>query len=186
MAHEITASLIEARRGDPAALSDLFERLYPELRRLAHGHLRGQETTGTLGTTALIHEAYLKLCDHDQLEVRDRAHFFALSAKVMRQIMVDYFRSRATLKRGAAARALPLDEVQIPVADRGDTLLALDEALDRLETLDARLARVVECRFFGGMTQEEIAEALGLTPRTIRSDWRKAKAWLGHELGRVA
>lgn len=186
MASETTRLLLETRAGSAPALAALFERLYPELRGIAHGQLRRQSATGTLGTTALIHEAYLKLCDHRQLEARDRSHFFALAARVMRQILVDYFRAQTAHKRGAGAAVLPLDSERIPIEDRGETLLALDEALERLAALDERMARVVECRFFGGMTQEDIADALGLTSRTVRSDWRKAKAWLGHELGRVA
>jgi RNA polymerase sigma factor (TIGR02999 family) len=183
MSSETTQLLLEARRGGDAAVAALFERLYPELRAIAHGQLRHRLQTGTIGTTALIHEAYLKLCDHDQLEARDRSHFFALAARVMRQILVDYFRSQSAQKRGGGADIQPFEYGRIPAETRGETLLALDEALARLEALDERLARVVECRFFGGMTQDQIGEALGLSPRTVRNDWRKAKAWLGFELG---
>ncbi len=182
MASETTRLLLEARRGEDAAVAALFERLYPELREIAHGQLRRQAQTGTLGTTALIHEAYLKLCDHERLDVRDRSHFFALSARVMRQVLVDYFRAGTALKRGAGVTVRPLEEGQVPVEGRGEMLLALDEALGRLESLDQRLARVVEYRFFGGMTQEEIGDVLGVTPRTVRNDWRKARAWLGQAL----
>jgi RNA polymerase sigma factor (TIGR02999 family) len=182
MAPDTMRLLQEAQRGDDGAIAALFEHLYPELRALAHHQLRRHADTGTLGTTALIHEAYIKLCDHQRLSVRDRAHFFALSARVMRQILVDYFRAASALKRGAGLNPEPLEEGRIPLEDRGRTLLALHEALERLAAVDARLARVVEYRFFGGMTQEEIGGVLDVSPRTVRNDWRKAKAWLGHEL----
>jgi RNA polymerase sigma factor (TIGR02999 family) len=186
MDSQTTQLLLEAKRGDDAAVAALFERLYPELREVARSQLRRRSGTDTLGTTELIHEAYLKLCDHERLEARDRAHFFALAARVMRQVLVDHFRARTALKRGGGHDVRSFEYGRIPVEGRGETLLALDDALKRLERLDKRLARVVECRFFGGMTQEQIGEVMGLSVRTIRNDWIKAKAWLGSELGETA
>jgi RNA polymerase sigma factor (TIGR02999 family) len=179
---ETTRLLLDARGGGDEAVGALFEHLYPELRALAHGQLRRQGQDGTLATTALVHEAYLKLCDHRRLDASDRSHFFALSARVMRQVLVDHFRARSALKRGGGSVPESLHDGSGAAEHRGETLLALDEALTRLEALDPRLARVVEWKFFGGMTQEEIGDVLGLSPRTVRNDWRKAKAWLGYEL----
>ena len=181
MPGEVTQLLIEVQRGDQAALDALYGSVYGELHALAHAQLR-RRPGATLNTTALVHEAYLKLCDQDSLGVRDRAHFFALSARVMRNILVDHFRRRRAGKRGGDRRPLPLHDGQVPVALRGDVLLALDEALERLAQLDERLARVVEYKFFGGMTEDEIAAVLGLSGRTVRSDWRKARAWLARAL----
>ena len=181
-APDVTQLLIEAQAGDPEALNELYPHVYEELRRLAHAQLRRQRPGGTLHTTALVHEAYLKLFDQRQVDVESRSHFFALSARAMRQILVDHFRRRSAQKRGGDQTVLPLEEGQIPVEARGDVLLALDDALDRLEQLDERLSRVVEYKFFGGMTEQEIGNVLDLSARTIRSDWRKAKAWLALNL----
>ncbi|MDX1547275.1 MAG: sigma-70 family RNA polymerase sigma factor [Rhodothermales bacterium] len=178
----MTQLLIAAHSGDRAAFEDLYRLVYDELRQVARAQLRRRRPGDTLQTTALVHEAYLKLCDHARLGVQDRAHFFALSARAMRQILVDHFRRRRAEKRGGAHRPLTLQDGQIPAEARGEVLLALDEALTRLAALDERLAQVVEYKFFGGMTQEEIGQVLGLTERTVRSDWRKARLWLTREL----
>ena len=178
---EITQLLSAAKGGDAAAIDRLYDRVYDELRRIARAKLR-QLSGGTLHTTELVHEAYLKLFDREDLEFGDRAHFFALSARAMRQILVDTFRRRRAEKRGGDLRPLTLDAAEIPVEQRGDVVLAVDEALSRLSRLSERLGRVVECRFFGGMTEEEIAALLGVTARTVRSDWRKARAWLARDL----
>ena len=182
MPADLTQLLIDARDGRSPARDRLFAAAYPELRRLARAQLRQHASGSTLHTTALVHEAYLKLFDQTQLASGDRVKFFGIAARAMRQILVDHYRRAAALKRGGGADHLDLDDQQIPAAMRGDLLLALDEALDRLETISPRLATVVESRFFGGMTEEEIAELLGVTDRTVRNDWRKAKAWLATEL----
>lgn len=181
MPKDITELLAAAQEGDPTALDRLYDQVYDELRSIARANLR-QLSGGTLRTTELVHEAYLKLFGRDALDLRDRAHFFALSARAMRQILVDAFRGRGAAKRGGLYRPVTLDSGEIPVQERGGLLLAVDEALSRLSQLSERLARVVECRFFGGMTEQEIGAALGVTERTVRSDWRKARAWLAREL----
>lgn len=178
---ETTELVVRTRRGDEGAREALFERLYEPLRGLARGQLPRQSPR-TLDTTELVHEAYLKLVDTDRLSVADRAHFFAVSARVMRQVLVDRFRRREAVKRGGSVAQVPLDEGRLPVGGRGEVLLALDEALGRLAELDPRAGRVVELKFFGGMTEPEIAEALGVSVRTVSGDWRKAKAWLAREL----
>lgn len=178
---EITRVLQAARGGDEAALETLYREVYQELRRLARGQLN-RLRGGSLQTTELVHEAYLRLCPQLELGVEDRAHFFAISARAMRQVLVDHFRRRSAIKRGGGDPPLSLDEGLVPVAERGRVLLDLDHALEQLAGLNPRLARVVELKFFGGMTEEEIALALGLSVRTVRNDWRKAKAWLAREL----
>jgi RNA polymerase sigma factor (TIGR02999 family) len=178
---ETTQLLRRIRRGDPEAQDALFERVYDQLHGLARRQLR-RGPRGALQTTELVHEAYLKLCDAARLSTTDRAHFFALSAQVMRQILVDRFRRQSARKRGGPTRALPLQEGLIPVDDRGETLLAIDEALTGLSRLNERTGRVVELKFFGGMTEPEIAEVLGISVRTVNTEWRKARAWLAREL----
>ena len=183
MAVEITRMLQAARGGDQAAVEALYGQVYQELRRLARGQinrLRG----GTLQTTEVVHEAYLRLFGRAGLEVGDRAHFYSVSARAMRQVLIDHFRSRQAAKRGGSEAPQTLEEGRIPIAGRGQALLDLDEALDRLAELDPRLAKVVELKFFGGLTQEEIGRALGISDRTVRSDWQKARAWLSRELAR--
>ncbi len=180
--HDVTADLAAVRDGDPGAKERVYEATYAELRRIARAHLR-RRPGSTLNTTALVHEAYVKLFDRQALELKDRAHFLAVSARAMRQILVDHFRARSAHKRGGDAVVLPLDEVRIPDEQRGEAILAVHEALLRLAEEDSRLATVVEYKFFGGMTEREIATALDLTTRTISSDWRAARAWLAHQLG---
>jgi RNA polymerase sigma factor (TIGR02999 family) len=182
MAADITQLLIEVREGEAGALDELFGAVYDELREIAHFQLQRQQPGETLNTTALVHEAYLKLFDQSRVSVQDRSHFLALSARAMRQILVDYFRRRQAQKRGSGRPVLSLQEGQVPIEARGDVLLALDEALTRLTALNERLGHIVEYKFFGGMTEEEIASVFDLTPRTVRSDWRKAKMWLTREL----
>jgi RNA polymerase sigma factor (TIGR02999 family) len=176
-----TQLLISAREGSEAARAALFERLYEPLRELARRQLR-RGAGGAIDTTELVHEAYLKLCDPAHLTAHDRVHFMALSARVMRQILVDHFRSRSAGKRGGRLAPLPLDEGAIPVDDRGEVVLVLDQALERLRRLSARAERVVELKFFGGMTEAEIATALEVSVRTVNGEWRKARAWLAREL----
>lgn len=179
---DVTAVLHRVREGDPEAVERLYEATYTELRRIAHRFLRGH-ARDTLQTTALVHEAYVKLFDRENLEFQDRVHFLAVSARAMRQVLVDHFRARGAQKRGGDAVVLTLEEGRIPDQRRGELILAIDESLERLAEHDRRLAKVVEYKFFGGMTGEEIAAALGLTTRTIGRDWRTARAWLANDLG---
>ena len=182
MTSDLTRLIAAARNGDAAASDAVFSALYDELRVLARAQLRRSTPGVTLQTTVLVHEAYLKLTNRSQLDVKDRGHFFALASRVMRQVLVDHFRRRATGKRGGGWRRLSMEDGDIPAEDRGEVLLDLDRALTRLASVDERLARVVEYRFFGGMTEEAIAGLLGVSDRTVRNDWVKAKAWLSEEL----
>ena len=178
----VTDLLLELRSGDRTALDRLFPVVYDELRRVAHRQLTAERGDHTLGTTGLVHEAYLRLVDQTRVEYRDRRHFFALAARAMRRVLVDYARRYRAQKRGGAASPVSLDEGALPAAERADNVLALDEALSRLAQLDERLSQVVECRFFGGYSEEEIAEVVGVDARTVRRDWVKAKNWLSREL----
>ena len=178
---DTTQLLREARQGSDGAQDALFERVYEQLKELAHRQLR-KGGHGTLQTTELVHEAYLKLCDVERLAANDRAHFFALSARVMRQILVDHFRRRSAQKRGGPVPPLSLDEGAISVDERGEVILAIDEALRRLALLSERAGRVVELKFFGGLTEPEVAEVLDVSVRTVSSEWRRARAWLTKEL----
>jgi RNA polymerase sigma factor (TIGR02999 family) len=177
----ITELLLQLREGDPDAADRLFAAVYPELRRIAHRHLLGERTGHTLGTTGLVHETYVRLVDLSRVEWQDRAHFFRVASAAMRRILVDYARKHRAARRGGGLRAGFLED-HIPAAERSDTLLALDEALERLTALSQRLSQVVECRFFGGLTEDETADALGVTTRTVQRDWAKARAWLYAEL----
>ena len=179
----ITDRLLELRAGDDHALDRLFPLVYDQLLAMAHNALRNERTDHTLATTDLVHEAYFRLVDQTRVQWTDRKHFFAVAAQAMRRILVDHARRHGAAKRGGPRRPVTLDEDAMTVDDRADTLVALDEALDRLEELDPRLARVVECRFFGGLTEEETADVLGTTSRTVRRYWVKAKGWLYQELG---
>ena len=169
--------------GAPDALDEIFPVVYEELRRVAHRHLRGEGTGHTLGTTALVHEAYLELARLDHIRWPGRAYVLASASRAMRRILIDYAVARRAQKRGGGVAAEPLDDAVAAAVSRGDELLALDEALDRLTAVNARYARVVECRFFGGMSVEETAEALGTSPATVKRDWTVARAWLNRELG---
>ncbi len=182
---EITRLLNEWRGGDRTAFDRLFPLIYDELRVLARRQLRRAGRDQTLNTTALLHEAYLKLVDQSRAVVQDRHHFFALAAKAMRHILVDGARRRSAMKRGGAADPLPLDDDAPAAAERGSEVVAVDEALARLEAADPRLGKIVELRFFGGLSVEETAETLDLSPRTVKRDWRKARAFLYHEMGRT-
>jgi len=183
---EFTWLLLQWRQGAPGSLDRLFPLVYEELRRLARRQLGPGGSGHTLDTTGLVHEAYLKLVDRSRVEVHDRGHFFALAAKAMRQIIVDSARRRAAGKRGGGAPATALDEHDVAAAERSDEVVAVEEALTRLEALDPRLGNVVEMRFFAGLSVEEIAEALGTSPRTVKRDWQKARAFLYLEIKRAA
>jgi len=177
-AGEITRLLIDWREGRSEAPGELFPLVYGELRKLARGQLRRHPAGETLRPTALVHEAYLKLVDQTRVRVNDREHFFALAARAMRQILVDHARRRSARKRGGDAIRTTLSEEDTPVEIRAIELLTLDHALTRLESLEPRLAEVVELRFFGGLSVEETAAALDLSSRTVKRDWRKARAFL--------
>jgi RNA polymerase sigma factor (TIGR02999 family) len=178
----ITDLLLQASGGDAAAIDRLLPVVYDQLHRIAHRALQGERSGHTLGTTGLVHEAYLKLVDQTRVGWRDRAHFFAVAALAMRRILVDYARRHRRAKRGGGASVVTLDEGVVSLDERAENLVALDEALTRLSELNPRLSRVVECRFFGGLTEEEIAEALGVTTRTVKRDWAEARGWLYQEL----
>jgi RNA polymerase sigma factor (TIGR02999 family) len=178
----VTAVLSAASGDGRDVVNELVPLVYDELRRIAHRHLARERGPRTLGTTALVHEAYLKLVDQDRAPVKSRPYFFAAAAHAMRQVLVDAARRRGRVKRGAGERPLDLDDVQVSVDDFAAELRDLDEALDRLAALFPRQARVVECRFFGGLSVEETAEALELAPRTVKRDWSLARAWLYREL----
>jgi RNA polymerase sigma factor (TIGR02999 family) len=185
---EVTALLHEIRSGGEGSNSSAMERLLPlvydDLRRIAHRQLGRERDGHTVSTTALVHEAYLRLVDrHAGWE--DRAQFLGVAAQAMRRVLVDYARQHRAAKRDGAREQVPLDDALLVVEERADSLLALDDALTRLARLDARQGRVVECRFFGGLTEDETAEVLGVTSRTVRRDWIKAKGWLHQELTRM-
>ena len=177
-----TDVLTELRTGGGESLDRLLPLVYQELRSMAHRQLAGRGRGGTLQTTALVHEAYLKLVDQSRADWRDRAHFLAVASIAMRHVLVDRAKARLALKRGGALRRITFDEQEIGVDDQPDALVQLDEALERLGDVAPRLVRVVECRFFGGLTEEEIAEALGLTVRTVQRDWAKARMMLRRAL----
>ena len=178
----VTLLLQQAGHGDSDSVNDLFNRIYSELRQMAHFYLRDVSNSHTINTTALVHEAYLKLFDKDKLTVDNRVHFFALCGKVMRQILVDHYRKKTAEKRGGIAIDKTLKEEILPKTDPHFELLDLDLALSKLEKLNNRLSTVVECKFFAAMKDEEIALYLGVSDRTVRNDWKKARMWLSREL----
>jgi len=168
--------------GDGRELDDVFPIVYEELRRVAHRHLRGEDPGHTLGTTALVHEAYLELAKLDHIRWPGHAYMLAAASRAMRRILIDFAVARRAQKRGGGVTHEPLDDAVAMAVSRGDELLALDEALGRLSVLNERYSRVVECRFFGGMSVDETAEALGTSPATVKRDWTLARAWLNREL----
>ena len=179
---DTTDLLLALRRGESRdALAELMPRVYDEIRRIAHRERARRGAGETLRTTALVNEAYLKLVDQSRIDVGDRAHFLALAARAMRHIVIDYARRRDSQKRGGGWVEVSLGRVAAPVKER-EELITLDAALSRLEHFDERLCRVVECRYFGGMTVQEAALALGVSPRTVDRAWQKARAWLYREI----
>jgi len=174
----ITQLLVEWRDGDQTALDRLIPLVHQELRRLAHHYLKQERHEHTLQTTALVNEAYLKLVDHKGMQWQNRAHFFAVAAQAMRRILVDHARTRDALKRGGGLVMTNLDEAAALVDTQAADLLALNDALNRLAQFDARKSRIVELRYFGGMTFEETAEVIGLSPTTVNREWKSAKTWL--------
>jgi RNA polymerase sigma factor (TIGR02999 family) len=182
VASDITELLIAHSGGDAAALDRLVPLVYDDLRRLARRQLRRTVGDQTLDTAGLVHEAYLRLVDQSRASWRDRGHFFAVSALAMRQIVVDHARRRARVKRGSGRAAVSIDDVNEPAVKEAERVLELDLALQKLAAVDERLARVVECRYFAGFTDEETAAALDVSVRTAQREWFKARAWLRHEL----
>jgi RNA polymerase sigma factor (TIGR02999 family) len=181
---EVSRLLADFRHGDRDALERLMPLVYGELRRLAAYHLRGERSGHTLQPTALVHEAYMRLAVRSELHVRDRAHFFALAAQVMRHVLVDHARGRLRGKRGGGQTMVALDDA-LAVHERRDAdLLALDDALSELSRLSPQQARIVELRFFGGLSLEETAETLGIAVARVRSDWTIARTWLHRELAK--
>jgi RNA polymerase sigma factor (TIGR02999 family) len=178
----VTDLLTEARSESRDVFQELLPLVYDELRQMARRHLAGERRQRTLNTTGLVHEAYLKLVDSARVPVKNRAYFFAAAARAMRQILVDAARRRGRIKRGNGEVPLNLDDFQIGVDDFAAELRNLDEALEKLTLLFPRQARVVECRFFAGLSVEETAEALEMAPRTVKRDWSLARAWLYREL----
>lgn len=181
---DVTRLLLAWSDGDETALQRLMPLVYSELRRLAERYMGRERAGHTLQTTALINEAYLRLVGARDVHWQNRAHFYAVSARAMRRILVDFARARNNLKRGAGARPVPFDEQVFAGVTRGADLLALDEALERLAALSPRQGRVVELRYFGGMTEQEVGDVLHVSSRTVRNDWQLARAWLHRELSR--
>ena len=181
-AHQITELLVSWRNGDKAALDQLMPLVYDELHSLAHRYMKRERPGQTLQTTALVNEAYLRLVDSKQVEWRNRAHFFAIAAQIMRHLLVDRARSRHSAKRGGGGRQVTLDETAVISSERDMELLGLDEALNKLAAFDERKSRLVELRYFGGLSVEEAAEVLGLSGITVKREWLKTKAWLYREL----
>lgn len=179
---DITSQLLAWRAGEPSAQESLFPLVYDELRRIAHRQMAGERPEHTLDTTGLVHEAYLRLVDRTRADWTDRSHFFAVAATAMRRVLVDSARRYRSDKRGGAPRRVSLTDAMLVAEQRADTLIAVDDALAELARIDPRVSRVVECRFFAGLTEEETAEVLGVTDRTVRRDWIKAKGWLHRTL----
>jgi len=182
---EVTGLLTRWSQGDGAALAELTPLVYEELRRLAHHFMDGQRTDHTLQTTALVNEAYLRLADQTNPHWQNRAHFFAVAARAMRQILVSYARSQRSQKRGGGALMVELDEGAIVSPEESKEIVELHEALERLATLDSRKAQVVELKYFGGLNYDEMAEVLKISRVTVRRDWDFARAWLHTELHNV-
>jgi RNA polymerase sigma factor (TIGR02999 family) len=180
--HRVTELLAQWSHGDNAALAELSPLVYEELRRVAHRHMEGQRPGHTLQTTALVNEAYLRLADQTDPHWQNRAHFFAVAARAMRQILVSYARTQQAQKRGGGAVKIELDEAALVSPQESKQIVELHEALEQLSTLDSRKAQVVELKYFGGLNYDEIAEVLKISRITVRRDWEFAKVWLYTEL----
>ena len=181
--HNVTALLGDWSRGDRSALNQLLPLVYAELRRVASRQLRRERADHTLQPTALVHEVFIRLVDQRQVDWQNRAHFFGVAANVMRRILVDHARRHGASKRGDGVRCVSIEDAKEVAASDEMPILALDHALSRLETVDQDLARIVELRAFGGLTIEEAAHVLSVSPSTAKRDWRTARAWLTRELG---
>jgi len=179
---DVTSLLLKWTQGDDAALEQLMPLVYEELRRMARQYLRRERTGHTMQTTTLVHEAYLRLVDAGRVQWQDRGHFFAIAARLMRRVLVDDARRRSYQKRGAELTRISLDEAMVLTPERDAEVIALDEALDRLTQFAPRKCKVVELRFFAGLSIEETAAALRVSTDTVKREWRTAKLWLLHEL----
>lgn len=179
---DVTLLLSALARGDDGAASKLMPVVYNELRRLAGSYMRRERSDHTLQATALVHEAYLKLVEQHSVDWQSRAHFFGIAAQLMRRILIDHARGHSRDKRGGEHQKVSLDEAFVFAEQRADELIAVDDSLNRMAKIDPRQARVVELRFFGGLSVEEAAEVLGVSPKTVKRDWSIAKAWLYADL----
>ena len=179
---DVTALLLQLKQGNHEAGEKLIPLVYEELKRLARSYMRRERPDHTLQTTALVHEAYLKLVRQHAVNWQGRSHFFGIAAQLMRRILIDHARGHLREKRGGVREVLPLDEALVFSPEHSEELVKLDEALERLAKLDARQSQIVELRFFGGLSVEETAEFLGISPKTVKRDWSVAKAWLYGEL----
>ena len=180
--NQVTQVLVDWNSGDKGAADRLMPLVYDELRSLARRYLQRERSDHTLQATGLVHEAYLRMVDQDSMSWENRAHFFSVAAQVMRHLLVDHARSRQAAKRGGVREKLEFDEALAPAEEPTVDLLALDDALKELVTFDERKSRIVELRFFGGLTTEEIGDVLAISPSTIRREWRIAKAWLRRKI----
>lgn len=180
---DVTGLLGDLSGGRPEAMEELMPIIYDELRLMAHRHLRNERDGHTLSTTALVHESYFKLVNVERVKWQDRAHFFAMASRSMRRILIDYARTRGREKRGGDMKRVSIQMAFHVAEDSTEDLLALDDALTRLEAVNERQARIVEYRFFGGLSVKETAEALGISPASVKRDWAVTRAWLNKELG---
>ena len=180
--HDVTEILHEWSSGDPEAPERLMPFVYDELRRLARTFLSREREGHTLQPTALVHEAYVRLVDQTRVNWQSRAHFYGIASSMMRRVLIDHARAHATEKRGGGTIRLSIDDVQVPLEERAASFVALDEALERLAQFDDRKCKIVEMRFFGGLSDEEIAEVLGVSTRTVLRDWKTVRLWLYREL----
>jgi RNA polymerase sigma-70 factor, ECF subfamily len=180
--HDVTVLLAELANGNDAAASKLMPLVYNELRQLASRYMRRERTDHTLQATALVHEAYLKLVEQRLVDWQGRAHFLGVAAQMMRRILIDHARSHLRDKRGGGAVVVPLDEAIVFAPEQASELIRLDQSLERLAKLDPRQSRIVELRFFGGLTVEETAQVVGISPKTVKREWAMAKAWLHGDL----
>jgi RNA polymerase sigma factor (TIGR02999 family) len=185
VAKEVTQLLKELRGGNEAAVDKLVPLLYGELRHMAAAYLSRERRDHTLQPTAVVHEAYLRLVEQKEVQWQNRQHFFGVAAQAMRRVLVDHARRHQSLKRGGEAGKISLESAMVAANDRSAELVAVDEALTRLAAVDPQQARIVELRFFGGLTVDETAKLTGISPATVKRDWNVAKAWLTREIGKV-
>lgn len=180
--HEVTQLLISWSDGDKSALDKLMPLIYRSLQKIAHLHLNRERSSHTLQTTALVHEAYMKMIDQNSVHWKNRSHFFAIASQAMRRILIDYARRQIAEKRGGEGEKISLDDIDVASINPDQNLLALDEALNELEKIDPEQTRIIELRYFGGLTVDETAEVLQISPRTVAREWAMARAWLYRNL----